>query len=61
MSRGLLGYDALKMLAAWPSETLVFHHVTARCLKPEDDDMNLRRRENVKSHNVNMVCCVLFT
>jgi hypothetical protein len=37
------------MEAASPSKTLVFYHFTARCHNPEDLDLNVHRRENLKS------------
>jgi len=42
----------VKMEAAKPSETLVSHHVAISCHNPEDIDLNLHRRENVKSRHL---------
>jgi len=37
------------MVAAWASEMLVSYHITTGCHKREDLDLNLRRRENLRS------------
>jgi hypothetical protein len=42
------GYDALKMEAAWISETLVSYHDTVRHYNPEELDVNLHHHENLK-------------
>jgi len=39
------------MEAARSFETLVSYHFTILCHNPEDNDLNLHHRENVKSRN----------
>jgi hypothetical protein len=45
-SRGLLGKDASRF-----SETSVSYHNTTRRHNPEDFNLNLHHRENIKSRN----------
>jgi len=40
--------STLKMDAAWSSEMLVCYHIATRRYNPEDCDLNLHRRENLK-------------
>jgi len=54
-SRGLPGSDSIMMLlstlkmdAAWSSEMFVCYHIATRRYNPEDCDLNLHRRENLK-------------
>jgi len=51
MSPFLLPITSVKNEAARPSETLVFCRYTTRSHNPEDLDLNLRRRENLKPRN----------
>jgi hypothetical protein len=46
---------ALMMKAASTSETSVNFYQTLRRNNPEDSNLHNRRRENLKSHNVNMI------
>jgi hypothetical protein len=43
-------HKAVKMETARYSETSVSYHITTRCHKPEDLDMDIHRREDLKSH-----------
>jgi hypothetical protein len=45
----------LKMDTATSSETMVFYSNTTWRRNPEDVDFNLRRIENIKSHNMHFV------
>jgi len=45
-------HAALKMEAARTSETLVSYHITTRHHGPEDHDLNIWRRENLKSRTM---------
>jgi len=45
----------LKIEAAWPSETLVYCHITTRHHSPDDHDLNLQRK---KTPNITQTKCV---
>jgi hypothetical protein len=47
----VLGYNALKVEAACTSETSI-SYITTRRHNPEDLDLNLHRREGLKSRNL---------
>jgi hypothetical protein len=48
---GLLDCGSVNLEAAWTSETLLSCHVTTRH-NPEDIDLNLHRRENIKTRHL---------
>jgi hypothetical protein len=50
----------LKMEAIRSSETLLSCHITTRRHKPEDPDLNLHHRENLKSRTVKYTSHLVF-
>jgi hypothetical protein len=59
--RGACALIALMMEAARTSETSVNFYQTARRNNPEDSCLHTRRRENLKSHNVNCLYDSVFS
>jgi hypothetical protein len=49
----------LRMKATRSSKIFVSYHITARRHNPEDNDLNLYHRENLKSCKINFIADIL--